>query len=96
VKYYFHPSAESEYLSQIAYYEEKRAGLGAYFVSDFERTVSKVSTKPSMYKQVDENLYLVSLQVFPFNLLYQMLNDQPQILAVAHKRRKPNYWQDRQ
>ena len=95
MSYYFHPSAESEYLSQVAYYEEKRAGLGAYFISDFEGTMSKVMEKSKMYKQVEENIHLVSMKIFPFNLLYQELNDQVQVLAVAHKRRRPNYWKER-
>jgi hypothetical protein len=29
MSYFFHPAAEAEYLEAIAYYESKRAGLGA-------------------------------------------------------------------
>ncbi len=95
MSYFFHPAAEAEYLSQVAYYEEKRAGLGAYFISDFEGTMSKILATPQMYKQVEENIHIVSMKAFPFNLLYQVPHDQVQVLALAHKRRRPNYWKER-
>ena len=95
MNYFFHPAAESDYLSQIAYYEEKHAGLGAYFISDFEGSVSRVLATPKMYKQVEENIHLISLKIFPFNILYQVVNSEVQVLAVAHKRRRPNYWKER-
>lgn len=34
--YFFHPAAEAEYLETVAYYESKRAGLGASYLAEFE------------------------------------------------------------
>jgi hypothetical protein len=32
---------------------------------------------------------------FPFNVLYQVLPDEIRVIAIAHQRRKPDYWKSR-
>ena len=49
MNYFFHPAAEAEYLESIAYYESKRAGLGASYIVVFEKTVSAVCASPHRY-----------------------------------------------
>ena len=93
--YSFHPSAEREYLIQIAYYEEKRPGLGGLFLAEFERTLSYICKAPERYKKVDGLIRLVGMKTYPFNVLYRVSDGKVQVLAVAHKRRKPAYWQSR-
>lgn len=93
--YSFHPEAESEYLSQVAYYEEQRPGLGALFVSQFETAMNYICSNPYSHKQIGEGIHLVSMKIFPFNILYRVAEETVQILAMAHKRRRPGYWLSR-
>jgi hypothetical protein len=39
MSYFFHPAAEAEYLEAIAYYESKRPGLWATYLTEFERVI---------------------------------------------------------
>ena len=32
---------------------------------------------------------------FPYNLVYRILSDEVLVLAIAHHRRRPSYWQYR-
>jgi hypothetical protein len=38
MKYVFHPAAEAELLESIAFYDAKSKGLGAAFLSEFDRS----------------------------------------------------------
>jgi len=46
MNYLFHPAAEAEYLESIAFYESKRPGLGATYLSEFERIMASVCEAP--------------------------------------------------
>ena len=37
--YRFHPAAEAEHLETVAWYETRKAGLGAQYLAEFERTL---------------------------------------------------------
>jgi hypothetical protein len=41
MSYFFHPAAEAEYLDAIAFYESKRPGLGATYLSQSERVIAE-------------------------------------------------------
>lgn len=42
MNYEFHPIAEAEHLETVAYYESKRAGLGATYLTEFESTMTAI------------------------------------------------------
>ena len=94
--YAFHPDAAAEYLEAIAYYEDRRAGLGATFIAEFEHIVARVVEAPDRYPIARApDVRRTRLRRFPFALLFRRLGDGIQVLAVAHDRRRPAYWQNR-
>lgn len=91
--YYFHPAAEAEHLESVAYYESKQAGLGASYLAEFERTMSEACGAPHRYpveKQPD--VRRIRMKRFPFAVLFRESSGAVQVLAVAHNRRRPQYW----
>ncbi len=44
--HYFHPAAEAEHLETVAYYESKRPGLGAAYLSEFEIVIKAICEAP--------------------------------------------------
>ncbi|MBT3308441.1 MAG: type II toxin-antitoxin system RelE/ParE family toxin [Gammaproteobacteria bacterium] len=93
MKYQFHPAAEAEYLESVAYFESKQPGLGASYLMEFERVLSKVCEAPDRYPAEGESrVRKVQMRRFPFAVLYRVSSDKVQVLAVAHHRRRPQYW----
>lgn len=93
MSYSFHPAAEAEHLESVAYYESKQAGLGASYLAEFERTMSAVCAAPHRYpieKQLD--VRRVRMKRFPFAVLFRESAGSVQVLAIAHSRRRPQYW----
>lgn len=89
----FHPAAEAEHLESVAYFESKRAGLGASYLAEFERIMSIASEAPHRYpveKQPD--IRRIRMERFPFTVLFRESSGSIQVLAVAHNRRRPQYW----
>ena len=96
MSYLFHPNAEKEHLESVAFYETKQAGLGSSYLSEFEGVMAVVCAHPHRYP-IEElpDIRRVHLKQFPYNILFRESGNTVQVLAVAHKRRHPKYWQNR-
>ncbi|MHC5612395.1 MAG: type II toxin-antitoxin system RelE/ParE family toxin [Nostoc sp.] len=93
----FHPLAEQELIDAVGYYEEQRPGLGLEYLGEIEHAVNFLIRYPEAGSKVRGSLRRLILPKFPYSLLYRILeDDQIRILAVAHHKRKPQYWVDRE
>jgi toxin ParE1/3/4 len=93
----FHSLAERELWEAVAYYDEKRDGLGSRFQRSIEDAVLRIRRTPkafSPYDQAGTRKYVV--HDFPYNLFFVEFDDVIWIAAVAHHRRRPDYWRDRE
>ncbi len=93
MSYFYHPAAESEHLESVAYFESKRPGLGSLYFADFEETMEIICASPLRYPiGMQPDVRRVQLKKFPFTVLYRQTSTAIQVLAVAHHRRRPQYW----
>ncbi|RLA45246.1 MAG: type II toxin-antitoxin system RelE/ParE family toxin [Gammaproteobacteria bacterium] len=91
--YEFHPEAEAEFLESVGFYESRVKGLGEAFVDEFEFTINRVCDVPKQHQiECEPDIRRASLQRFPFALIYREKQSKVQVLAVAHNRRRPQYW----
>ncbi len=89
----FHSLAEQELATAIAYYKEQKTGLEQEYLEEIENTVDLLRRYPEAGSKVRGLIRRLILPRFPYSLLYRPLEDgQIRILAVAHHRRKPQYW----
>jgi toxin ParE1/3/4 len=92
----FHQLAEQELLDAVFYYEEQETGLGLEYLGEVEHAVNFLIRYPEAGSRVRGTIRRLTLPKFPYSLLYRVLEKQIRILAVAHHKRKPQYWVDRQ
>lgn len=91
MSYWFHPAAEAEYLEILAYYESKRAGLGAGYLIEFETAMEAVCATPQRYPiEREPAVRRKRMNRFPFTILFRERAGAIQVLAVAHNRRRPS------
>jgi plasmid stabilization system protein ParE len=95
VKVEFHPGAAEEVIETSTFYDNEVPGLGERFVADVERAVRLVGERPNMGEKIDEGRRRMVLARFPHSLIYNTESNEVWILAVAHQRRRPGYWQGR-
>ena len=92
----FHPEAQAELDAAVAWYESQSPGLGLDLQAEVEAAVRMIQQQPqlhSLYKNTRCRKRI--LQRFPYNLFYIELADAIWIVAVAHHKRKPDYWTGR-
>jgi toxin ParE1/3/4 len=97
-----HPNAaaEDEFRHYIKWYENESAGLGDRLWSEIQAAVDLISDHPTIGETVRRVrvrgvIRRLPLRHFPFLLVYRQLEDQIEIVALAHTSRKPNYWRER-
>jgi len=91
----FLPEAEQEMLEAARYYESQAAGLGEDYLSEIERAVAAIAKSPKTWPIIEGNLRRRLVRRFPFGILYCVEPEGIVIIAIAHLRRKPGYWQER-
>jgi len=96
MNYRLHPQAALEHEAQVAYYEDRATGLGVRYHVEFRKTVKQICQNPSRFKMLKKpDIRQGSIDGFPFFVVFRAFNGDIEILAVAHYRKKPNYWSKR-
>ncbi|MDO9010905.1 MAG: hypothetical protein Q7U78_03720 [Gallionella sp.] len=90
----FHPEAEEEFGQAVAFYEDRRVGLGLDFAAEVHEAIERAISMPLAWMQVEPGIHRVLVHRFPFAVLY-FGNGKLFILAVMHLRREPDYWNHR-
>lgn len=93
----FHPLAEQELVDAAAYYEAQELGLGLQYLDEVEHAINFLARYPEAGSEVRGAVRRLVLPRFPYSLLYRTLeSSQLRILAVAHHKRRPQYWASRE
>jgi toxin ParE1/3/4 len=90
-----HPEAQKELNECALYYEDKSAGLGLRFVLEFEEAIRQIESYPLAGREVTQGIRRVLLETFEHGIVYFANKERVEVLAIAHSKRKPNYWAKR-
>ena len=95
MKVVFHPAASDEIVETTAYYEDEVPGLGDGFITEVKKVIEVLNDQPEIGQRVGEQFRRIILARFPYSLIYSIESDRIWVVAVAHHRRRPGYWQGR-
>ena len=95
MKITFLREAELEFLDAISYYEGQQPKLGRRFKDEVDRSLLWVEARPEVCRLRPGGYRRMNLRVFPYYLPYTIRESTLWVLAVAHSRRKPEYWIER-
>ncbi len=88
----FYPDAKDELFSAIQYYENCQAGLGDRFLSAVEAATRNILSSPLTYRILRPPFRRYLLPIFPYSIIYSIEPDNILIIAIAHNKRRPDYW----
>jgi len=91
----FDPDARREFLEAVRFYEDRRLGLGLSFRQLIEAGLQQISEAPFRYRVIRAPFRRYVLLKFPYSIIYTIEPDHLRVIAVAHNKRKPGYWQSR-
>jgi toxin ParE1/3/4 len=97
----FSRGAEDEAASAVAWYNNQRDDLGFEFLDALQAFLEMIESGPRRYPRVDHinpgrEVRHAIMRRFPDRVVFEIKSDQSLlVLAVAHTRRHPDYWQQR-
>jgi toxin ParE1/3/4 len=91
------PEAEEELFQAIAWYEERKTGLGIELAATIDRELEAILDLPLANAPWLENRPYRRrvIRRFPYVIFYRYENDAVIVIAIAHTRRKAGYWLER-
>ena len=92
---WFHPDTEAELTEAVDFYTRQGPGLAARFIAEVEHALGQIVQFPEAAAPVHGGLRRKLLPSYPFSLIYRLTDTQIRVLAVAHQKRRPFYWQTR-
>lgn len=91
----FLEAAQTEFLEQISFYEERQKGLGDRFRESVQAATALASVHPNLGSPWKLRTRRVFLKGFPFSVVYRIEPTELVVFAVAHFKRWPTYWRRR-
>lgn len=91
------PEAEQELAEAVAWYEERRGGLGVELIAVIDRELEAIREKPlaNPLWRHDRPYRKRAAKRFPYVIFFRVETDEIVISAIAHTRRAPGYWLQR-
>jgi len=87
--------AEVELVEAAQYYDEREPGLGKQFLDAVADAGERIRRNPELWASYEKSGRSYRVSPFPYRLLYRVLADRIQIVAVFHLSRRPGSWKDR-
>lgn len=89
------PAARSDFDESFDWYAKRspRAALG--FVAAVDQALATIAANPERFAVFDGVHRACPVSRYPFRIVYREVEDRVVVVAVAHAKRRPNYWMDR-
>lgn len=88
------PQAEREATEARQWYEERNESAAQRFVEELRLGFARISEVPERFSYFREPFRQYILQKFPYVLIYREKDDVVEVIAVAHAKRRPGYWDE--
>jgi toxin ParE1/3/4 len=93
----FHVDAQMEFEEARDWYAERTPVAAKQFVAEVLRVVKMVAEAPERWPLARRGTRRVLLRRFPFKVVYRYdeMKGEVLVIAVAHDKRRPEYWRAR-
>ena len=95
MNYRWHPGALDDLNDAYFFYLKQDPPLKERLAFCIETAIDDIVTNPERWPFVNEPIRRRVVDVFPYSILYVVLERYILLLAVAHQSRHPEYWIDR-
>lgn len=98
---FWHSLARRELFEASDFYDAESAGLGDIFLDAVEHGVTVLKAQPRLGTPIQRETRWFAIARFPYSIVYRVdrgtRGDEARlfVLAIAHQRRRPQYWAGR-
>ncbi|MHB0961513.1 MAG: type II toxin-antitoxin system RelE/ParE family toxin [Pirellulaceae bacterium] len=90
-----HPEARMEALEAFDWYSQRSPQVANAFEEELRDAGRAIEHAPEMWASYLSGTHRYLMKRFPFVVIYRVITDRIEIVAIAHGRRKPGYWKRR-
>ena len=65
------------------------------FASELDTAIDRIAEAPSRWPEYLEGTRRYVMRRFPYLVVYRVMLDRVQVVAIAHGHRRPGYWRSR-
>ena len=89
------PGALGDLNEALAYYNERNPSVAQRFADAVRAEEQTILDFPEIAYSLGSKLRILRVTKFPYSLVYLPIEDDILIIAVAHHKRRPDYWKSR-
>jgi toxin ParE1/3/4 len=89
------PEAELDLIEAIRWYDERDQKLGDDFLRRIYHCIGSLERNPDLYPVFHRQMRRALVRRFPYQILYEIENDEIIIYAIYHSSRDPEVWKRR-
>ena len=91
----FHPLATGEAEAAFRWYRQQSVQAADGFYEELLPAFAQIQTQPQLYPAYLYGTRRLVLHHYPFSVIFRICEDNTQVVAVAHAKRRPGYWRQR-
>ncbi|MFO0903215.1 MAG: type II toxin-antitoxin system RelE/ParE family toxin [Pirellulales bacterium] len=91
----FHPDARIDALAAYDWYFQRSPHAAEAFQNELREAGLAIQRAPERWAEYTSGTRRYLMKRFPFVVVYRIVGEQIQVVAVAHGRQKPGYWKAR-
>jgi plasmid stabilization system protein ParE len=95
VRISLHPAAVAEVEAAVQWYAERSPVAARAFAAEVNACVERVGEAPERWPRYVHGTRRYLFPHFPFSLVYRVRDEEIEIVALAHHRKRPGYWRSR-
>ena len=88
----FLPDATREIEEAFNWYLDRSQRAAEDFLGEINRSLELITEQPEIWPRFEAEARRYVLGKFPYSVIYRQTKDGIQVIAVAHQKRKPQYW----
>ena len=90
-----HPEALEEAQAAFLWYSARSEAVGDGFMAELDRAFGQVLDHSQTWPRCIHSTQRYILHRYPFYVVYRLTEQEVQVIAVAHAKRRPGYWKSR-
>jgi plasmid stabilization system protein ParE len=91
----FLPGSKEDFDQSFNWYASKSSGVAERFTNAINDALAEIANDPERFAKIDDCHRERLVRKFPFRIIYRILKSNVLIVAVAHAKRRPDYWLSR-
>lgn len=91
----FHPAATDELEISADWYAQRSPAAALGFAIEVDAALKKIESDPARFPHIDQRHQACGVHRYPSQIVFRNDGTGIYVVAIAHAKRRPNYWRER-